>query len=189
MIFEVEYPRGGGTVSTEPDVMQGEDEAADLEPSRTEKTRAAALVNKLGIALVALSREELDQLELPSRVREEIDVSKGLKAKSRGRQNRLIGQLLRAEDHDAIRERLAELGRARALGVQYEKVTEEWRTRIVDEGNDAVEALLEAHPSSDAPAQRQQLRQLARSVRQDPEGSRGRRARRELLRAIREVRS
>jgi len=169
------------------DMSLGGDEAENSAAprlSRTQQTRAAASVNQLGVRLSMLSPGELDRLDLPDRLREEIDVNQNLNARRRGRQNRLIGQLLRAEDHEAIRERLDGMGAAHRDGVQHEKINEEWLARIVEEGDPAIEALIADHPQSD----RQRLRLLTRSARQDPEAKKAKRARRELLRAIRALR-
>lgn len=154
-------------------------------PSRSAQARAATAVNQLGVELTKLPSGDLDRLELPERVREEIEVSQRLKPRSRGRQNRLIGQLLRAEDHEAIRERVELLKSGHRMGVQHEKVNERWVGRLVDQGDPAVEALVAEHPQAD----RQRLRVLTRNARQDPEASNAKRARRELLRAIRALRA
>ena len=152
--------------------------------TRSQQTRAAAAVNRLGLELTMLSVGDLDRLELPERLREEIDVSQKLKVRSRGRQNRLIGQLLRAEDHEAIRARMESLKKHARAGVQQEKVTEGWRDRIVEEGASAVEALMKEYPDAD----RQRLRLLARNASKGPESKKSKRARLELLRAIRALR-
>jgi len=153
--------------------------------TRTQQTRAAAAVNRLGLELTRLSTGELDRLELPERLREEVDVSRRLKVRSRGRQNRLIGQLLRAEDHESIRARMEALEREEGAGVEHEKRTETWRDRILEEGSPAVEALMEAYPEAD----RQRLRLLARTASRGPESKKSKRARLELLRAIRALRA
>ena len=171
-----------------PSAKPGEDapsEPEDSRPSRSEQTRAATAVNRLGLRLARLSASELDRLELPERLREEIDVSQRLKPRSQGRQIRLIGQLLRAEDHEAIRARVERLDRTHRDGVHHEKVNERWLGRLLEEGDPAVEALIGEFPDAD----RQQLRTLTRSARQEPESKRARRARRELLRAIRALRA
>ena len=157
----------------------------ELPPSRTELTRAAAEVNHLAIELTRLSVEDLDLLALPERVREEVDVCIGLKAKSRGRQNRLIGQLLRAEDHDAIRARLADLSRLHRFETQQEKRNEQWLARLIEHGDVGVEALIVEAPGLD----RQQMRTLTRSARKLAGGPRAKKARRDLLRAIRRARA
>lgn len=154
-------------------------------PSRTELTRVAQAVNKLGLKLTRLSPGDLDRLELTERLREEVELSQRLKPKSRGRQSRLIGQLLRAEDHEAIAQRLAALENDRGLGVQHERVTERWVDRLIDEGDAAVAALLADFPDAD----RQRLRLLVRNARKRPNESGAKRARRELLRTVRKLRA
>jgi ribosome-associated protein len=161
------------------------DEGDEVRPSRTELTRAAGLVNRLGQHLTTLSPGDLDRLELPERVREAIDHCQTLKPRSRGRQNRLIGQLLRAEDHEAIRARVDSLRSGKREDTLQEKRNERWVERLVLEGDTALNTLVAEYPDAD----RQRLRVLARSARQGPEASSGKRARRELLRAIRTLRA
>jgi len=178
MILPDDFPEDDAAAEQSP-------RSADSRPSRTEQTRAANVVNKLGLQLTRLSVGDLDRLELPERLREEIELSQRLKPKSRGRQNRLIGQLLRAEDHDAIQQRLALLKKDQRDGVRHEQVTERWLIRLVDEGDVAVEGLMTDYPHAD----RQRLRMLTRSAQQDPAAKKTKRARRELLRAIRALRA
>jgi ribosome-associated protein len=97
----------------------------------------------------------------------------------------LIGQLLRAEDHEGIRERVDSLKENRRAEVQQERISDQWLTRLVEEGDPAVEALIASYPLAD----RQRLRSLVRSARQDPEARKAKRARRELLRTIRALRA
>jgi ribosome-associated protein len=171
----------------EPDDLIEEDAADEPppRPSRTQLTRAASEVNQLGLQLASLSRVQLDRLELPERLRREIDVWQKLKPRSRGRQNRLLGQLLRAEDHEEIRRRVEALRGGHGLGLAHEKANERWLARLVDEGDGAVEALIAEYPEAD----RQRLRALARGARQDAEAKKTKRARRELLRTIRALRA
>lgn len=157
----------------------------DARPSRTQRTAEAAAVNRLGIEMTKLSPGDLDRLDLPTRLHEEIVRCQRLNARSRGRQNRLIGQLLRAEDHEAIRARVESLRMDRRAGVQQEKMNDQWRDRLIEEGDAGVEALIEKHPEAD----RQQLRRLTRTARGSEETKARRRARRELLRAIRRLRA
>jgi ribosome-associated protein len=73
----------------------------------------------------------------------------------------------------------------RRAEVQQERISDQWLTRLVEEGDPAVEALIADYPLSD----RQRLRSLVRSARQDPEANKAKRARRELLRTIRALRA
>lgn len=87
------------------------EQAATEEPyaSRTERTRATQAVNKMGLRLAGLSPTLLDQLELPEELREAIDVCQKLKVRHRRRQQRMVCQLLRDEDHVAITKRVQAL--------------------------------------------------------------------------------
>ncbi|MFP6656054.1 MAG: ribosome biogenesis factor YjgA [Myxococcota bacterium] len=150
-------------------------------PTRSQQTRAATAVNRLGLELTRLSQADLDHLELSERLREAIDVSQKLKARGRGRQNRLIGQLLRAEDHETIRARLESLGGRDRGRARQEIMIEEWRDRLIEEGDPAVEDLICKYPLAD----RQRLRLLVRNASKNPQAKQAKRARLELLRAIR----
>jgi ribosome-associated protein len=91
--------------------LEGEEvvEPSASRPNRSERTRQATQVNKLGIQLISLLPTHLDQLDLPEELRDAIDVCQGLKAQARGRQQRLVGKILRSEDHERVREQLDRL--------------------------------------------------------------------------------
>jgi ribosome-associated protein len=60
---------------------------------------------------------------------------------------------------------------------------ESWRTRLIDEGDAALDELLAVHPAAD----RQHLRQLARNARAERDREKPLHAYRELFRALREL--
>jgi ribosomal 50S subunit-associated protein YjgA (DUF615 family) len=81
----------------------------DEEPvyvTRTARTRAASDVNKIALRMAEFKPEALDRLDLPEDLRDAIDVCQRLKPRGRSRQRRLICQLLRNEDHEAITKRV-----------------------------------------------------------------------------------
>lgn len=82
-------------------------------PSRTARTREATAVNQLGLQLAAMKQDDLDLLELPEELRHAIDVCQSLKIRARSRQKRRVCQILRGEDHQAIRGRVEALERSR----------------------------------------------------------------------------
>ncbi len=77
--------------------------------SRTERTREMKILNQLGLQLAAFPPSVLDQLELPEELRHAINVCQAMKPRARGRQRRLVCQILRGEEHEAIRERVESL--------------------------------------------------------------------------------
>ena len=88
-----------------------EEEGAEERPyvTRTARTQAASAVNKVALRMTEFPSEALDQLGLPQDLREAIDLCQRLKPRGRSRQRRLICQLLRGEDHEAIRKRVEAL--------------------------------------------------------------------------------
>ena len=166
-------------------VDDGEEAEAQptLRPSRSQKHRDAAAVNELGLELIALIPSDLDLLDLPSELRHEIDVCQGLKMRAQSRQKRLIGQLLRAEDHEGIRERVDKLRMLRVTGSGRDREARGWVARLIEEGDPALQAFVDAHPEAD----RSRMRTLMRTAGGDPEATKVKRARRELQRAIRSL--
>jgi ribosome-associated protein len=154
-------------------------------PSRTQIKREAQQVSRLVLDLISLAPPALDSLALSPELREAIDVCQGLKIRARSRQKRLIAQILRAEDHEAIRRAMTTRGGALIDGITREKQNERWRTRLLEEGDPALHEFMQAYPE----ANRQQLRTLARSAGQEPGSKKVLRAQREILRVIRRVRA
>ena len=92
-------------------------EQAAAEPphtSRAERTRATQAINKMAIRLAGLAPRILDQLSLPEELREAIDFCQSLKIRHRRRQQRVVCQLLRDEDHEAIIQRMLALDASRS---------------------------------------------------------------------------
>ncbi|MAI80694.1 MAG: hypothetical protein CL917_17265 [Deltaproteobacteria bacterium] len=158
----------------------------DDEPiiSRTQSRQEARAVTQLGLELIKLAPSALDRLALPDEVREAVDFCQQLKLRARARQKRLIAQLLRAEDHVGIKERMMKGGGSVSGGVAREKQNEQWYSRLIEEGDSALQDFVDEHSDVD----RQQIRTLIRSARLGVDDKRTRRARRELSRVIREVR-
>ncbi len=129
----------------------------DEPKSKSQKKREADALQKVGVELVALSLEKLDRLPLPANLRQAIVDAKLLKSHGAiRRQAQLIGKLMRTENREDI---LAEyeqiLVEASAQTADFHDV-EEWRTRLIHEGKDALTEFIAAHQ----PADIQQLRQL-----------------------------
>jgi ribosome-associated protein len=153
--------------------------------SRTEQKREAAEITDLGVELVALHPSELARIELDDQLIEAITICRDLPVKSRRRQERLIGQFLRTEDHTRIREGLALAGRARLKEVRSEKENEVWRDRLLQGDDDDLKIFCDGYLEVDV----QHMRQLIRSARREAMGSKIKRSRRELLRLIRTLRA
>lgn len=163
------------------DALDGEDN-----PSRSQRRRDALAVFELAERLASLSDAQLDQLPLDEELRDEVEKTRRVTQQiARKRQTQFLAKMLRrredelepiraALDHDrqVSRKETAELHRL-----------EDWRERLIADGDEALTALLAQFPAAD----RQHLRQLARQAKVERNENRPPHAFRELFRELREL--
>ena len=152
--------------------------------SRTRQREEAKDVSRLGAELIELSPSVLNQLDLPSELVEAIVFCRRLKLRARARQKRLVAQMLRSEDCDAIRQKVANRGAPRWADIERKKEDERWCALLVAEGDAGLQEFMQAYPESD----RGQLRTLVRAAQQDTSESKSERARGKLSRLISSLR-
>ncbi|HFD33035.1 MAG TPA: DUF615 domain-containing protein [Gammaproteobacteria bacterium] len=131
--------------------------------SRTQKKREAEALQAIGERLVGLSDKQLKQLNLPETLFDSIKQAQSIHAHGgKKRQLQYIGKLMRDEnlDMDSITHLLAQIDTQASAENQAFKAIEQWRDRLVEEGNQAVSLLLEQYPQADV----QQIRQLVRNA-------------------------
>jgi ribosome-associated protein len=129
--------------------------------SRTEdkrlRERDEQALMDLARSLVDLSAKQLAKLRLPEGVLAVVEDTRRLShPAARNRSLRLVRTALRGDDADAIRQRLRVVLDPSLAPNDLER----WRERLLQEGDEALTAFLEAYPAAD----RQQLRQLLRNV-------------------------
>jgi len=142
--------------------MENEAEFDQIEPvSKSQLKRASHALQDLGKRLAALPSEQLARMPLDEQLREAVELARRLQNKRSAlkRQYQFVGKLLRARDPDPIIAALADLDQASQRSIQQHHRAENWRDRIIEEGNDAIEALIGEIPAAD----RQKLRQLWRN--------------------------
>ena len=136
------------------------------EPSKTELKKESAELQKLGEALLTLRSELFDRLELPEGLVTSLDQLKRItNFEGRRRQLQYVGKLMRQlepETLQAVRDALEEQRSGSAQQTLALHAAERWRDDLIAK-DDALEAWLKAHPSTDA----QQLRALIRQARKD----------------------
>jgi ribosome-associated protein len=131
-------------------------------PSRSARKRAAEAAQSLGERLVGLPEPVLATLPLPDALREAIVEARALR--SRGalvRQRQYIGKLMRELDVQPILDALGARSRIDAADSERFRRIERWRDRLLAEGANGLDALLEAHPS----AERARLESLVAAAR------------------------
>lgn len=174
------------TKNFKPDADADAENAAFTEPvSKSQLKRESEALQKLGQQLAALSTKQLGEMPLDGRLRDAIIEMQGLKANgAKRRQRQYIGRLMReAENPEAIRQAFEVLRQQDARSAARQHSLEQWRTRLLDEEDDALTELLNTHPDAD----RQHLRQLIRSARKERDLNKPPKSARELFRYLREL--
>ena len=170
--------------------MRGRDEDTGefLSPSRSEQRRAALDVLELGEQLAAMTATQLGRLPIPEELLPHIRETQRITSHgARKRQQAFLAKQMRKLDDevlDAIRDAMSKDGEAARRETAALHRVEALRDALLgDDGDAALTALLAAHPQAD----RQQLRQLLRNVREERAKNKPPRAFRELFRALREL--
>lgn len=161
-----------------------QDEEFDDRPSKSERKRAAHAAQDLGEALIGLRDSDLAALDLPERLTDAIREARRIPSRAGGaRQRQYIGKLMRDIDLEPIRAALAARGEQSALEAERFKRLEEWRERLVSEGEPALQDLERWRTGVDRP----QWLRLIQAARSERDRSGPGPAGRELFRALRSL--
>ncbi len=156
------------------------------EPERRRKTHREHKeevrgFSDLALALIDLKRYQLEAVPLSPEALEAVLLCQTLRKTARARHLRLIATLLRHIDAEAVERAVADvLGKQRAHTAK-EKAYDQWRTRLLREGDAALTAFVAQYPHADAQQFRQLMRQAARA------DARGKAAFRQLFACIRDA--
>jgi ribosome-associated protein len=156
-------------------------------PSRSRRRRDALEIFALAETLAALSDAELARIAIDDELREEIARTRAVTSHiARKRATQFLAKQLRKLDEADLEPIRTLLAHDRAEAHREAAVLhrlEAWRDRLIDEGDAALDALVEERGSAD----RQRLRQLARNARAERDRGKPLHAYRELFRALREL--
>lgn len=155
------------------------------QPSKSQIKRDMLALSELGAQLVDLPPATLAKLPLPDELASAIRECQAIsKHGGRKRQLKFIGKLMREIDVEPIRTMLEQLSAPQRNEVKQFHLVEQWRDRLLEEGDQALTALLEQYPNAD----RQQLRQLLRNARNTKLSEAKRKtAGREIFKLLREL--
>ena len=131
--------------------------------SKSQKKREAEAAQSLGERLVTLNESQLKQLDLPETLYDAVKEAQSIHAYGgKKRQLQFIGKLMRDEnlDTEGINRLFARIDGAALENKQAFKAIEQWRDKLVEQGDEAVSLLLDKYPQTDA----QQIRQLVRNA-------------------------
>ena len=169
------------------DELPRDDDGEILPPSRSQKRRDALEIFKLAETLATLSDAQLARLPLADELRGEVLRTRAVTSHiARKRATQFLAKQLRKLDEtdlEPLRRALEQdRDKARHDTAALHRL-EVWRTRLIDEGDAALDELIALHPSAD----RQHLRQLARNARAERDREKPLHAYRELFRVLREL--
>jgi len=140
-------------------------EQEEVFASRTQIKLAAQAVNDLGEQLAQMKAGDLARFDLTDEVKEAIALLQKLKkGPAYKRQKSYLGKLLRSDEPllAHIREVLARMELEGRQAQVVHKQVEQWRERLIEEGDSALADLFKQFPTAD----RQHLRALIRQAKE-----------------------
>ncbi len=165
-------------------VEQDNFDPAGLPPSKTRLKKDAHALQQLGTDLLDLPESDWDKLALPDTLVDALRTAKRIH--SRGalkRQQQFIGRLMRDIDPEPIYRHFEQLRQKTRQQVQAHHALEQWRDRMIEEADVAIEAYLQENAGAD----RQHLRQLVRQARKERDRNKPPKSARALFRYLREI--
>lgn len=149
--------------------------------SKSEIKRDAEALKKLGVELVQLSKNELEKIPLDEDLDRAIELAQKIKKEGYRRQIQYIGKLLRNRDIEPLTQALDKLkNRHNQQIAQFHKI-EKLRDELIETGN--AETVLALYPTAD----RQQLRNLARSAKKEQEENKAPKSARQIFQYLKEL--
>ncbi len=160
---------------------------ADAPPSKSAVKRAMHELQDLGIDMLELHDEQLDQLPMGERLRDALRELRRIDSHgARKRQSRYVGKLLRDVDVEPFQKALAARRAGKATDANAMREIERWRERLLA-GDDGLNAWIAAHPDSDTPRFRALVRDARRERAPESPSRASSRAFRELFQSIKTV--
>ena len=155
-----------------------------LDKSRSQQRRDALEVLDLAHLLMDLPQGKLAAVPMPDDLRDLVHDCRRITANiARKRQTQFLAKAMRKEDEDvldAIRRTFEHNREEARRSTAQLHLLEQWRERLLDEGDEALAELLEGHPDAD----RQKLRQLIRNAKAEREKNKPPKAYRELFKVL-----
>lgn len=154
-------------------------------PSKSQVKREMLALTAMGGKLVDLSAANLKKIPLDEALLAAIHAAQTMKMGARKRQLQYIGKLLRERDSAPIVAALEAIESAQLSLGRANKQLEQWRARLLAEGDSALGEFCQAHPQADS----QKLRQLTRQAIKEQQQQKPPRYFRQLYQALKEASS
>ena len=151
--------------------------------SKTQRKKEMHELQALGTDLVELAESQINELQIPDRLRDAVLAAKRIKShEARRRQMQYIGRLMRDVDAAPIRAQLDVLVGHSAQEAARHRRLEALREKLLA-NDDALTAYVAEHPGADLQA----LRTLIRNTRREQKEGKPPRAFRELFRLLKSL--
>jgi ribosome-associated protein len=138
-----------------------DDSEEDIIISKSQQKREAEEAQKLGEDLLKLDVKSQKSINLPEDLSKALDDARRIKAHGAlKRQLQYIGKIMRKVDLEPIRAEYEKIQNHYVKDIKHLHLLETWRDRLLDEGDKALEELIDNVPHID----RQHLRQLIRQA-------------------------
>ncbi len=161
-----------------------DDEEEIVYVSKSQLKRESHALQALGEELVRLPPAKLAKIPMPKELAEAVELARRIKARGGlKRQLQYIGKIMRSIDAEPIEKALDDLKNAAGKEAAKFHRLEQWRDRLIDEGDTALEQLLEEFPHAD----RQHLRQLMRNAQREAAKQKPPKSAREIFRYLRDL--
>ncbi|WP_108446781.1 ribosome biogenesis factor YjgA [Halomonas denitrificans] len=157
---------------------------ADERPSKSQLKREMQSLQQLGEQIIAMSDAQRARFPLSDDLLAAVEETGRIKAReARRRHMQYVGKLMRGEDLEGIQAVFDEIENEKLRRDHAFHRLETWRDRLIDEGDDAVEAFVVEFPD----VERQALRQLIRNARREREQGKPPTNARRLFKLIRDT--
>lgn len=152
--------------------------------SKTQRKQEMHALQALGEKIIALSDAQRAKLPLSDDMLAAVEETGRIRAReARRRHMQYVGKLMRKEDTEAIQAAFDEFEQEKLRRDHAFHRLERWRDRLIEEGDEAVEAFVADFPDAD----RQALRQLIRNAQRERAADKPPASSRKLFKLIRDI--
>ncbi|MGB5225339.1 MAG: ribosome biogenesis factor YjgA [Arenicellales bacterium] len=155
----------------------------EIPKSKSQVKREMQALRDLGKELVDLPAGEVSKFAFSDSLHDAILLAQHSKREALRRQLQHIGKLLREEDESSIRQTLAQISQPKREEVQIFHEIEQWRDRLLDGDDAAINQFVSKYSDAD----RQHLRQLLRNARKEQQQEKPPKSTRLLFQYIRDL--
>lgn len=162
---------------------QSEPQKPDAE-SKSQRKKDMLALQKIGESLIKLTEDQLTTLDLPENLLGAILHMKSLVSnEAKRRQLQYIGKIMRHIDVEPICQTLKRKQYIHQKSVEEFHLVEEWRDKICQQGDEALNSFLVDYPETD----RQQLRKLMRNAQYDKKNDKNTGGEKALFKYLRSI--